>query len=135
MEKQTLEALQGSIRKWDRIMSGESKDRGVLNCPLCMSFHKRDINWDLTCDGCPVQEFTGWPGCVDTPYIGYGSSVMDGWAKGQAHARRERDFLISLLPAGVGPALTEEKKSDNSSPLPNAAGDPLQGSVRSGGAG
>ncbi len=61
MEKETLEALQGSIKKWENIRFEGGEDRGGINCPLCLLF--------LFCDLCPVMIKTGRPQCEDTPYI------------------------------------------------------------------
>ena len=38
MNSKTLEALKGSIKKWQRIVSGTARDEGAINCPLCWKF-------------------------------------------------------------------------------------------------
>lgn len=50
----------------------------------------------------------------------------------ESHAVNLTAFLRALARPGVQ-ALLEEKKSDSSSPLPNADGDPVQTGVPSGG--
>lgn len=98
MDAGTLEALRGSIAKWEGIVAGTRPDLGVLNCPLCRKFSVPE------CDGCPVKNATGQVGCHDTPY--------DYWAVGmdsansrfaptpelKVLAQAELDFLKSLLP-------------------------------------
>ena len=96
MDAKTLEAMRGSIRKWERIVEGTGEDEGANNCPLCHLFHsdfrKDDENM---CKGCPVAESVGVSGCLSTPYFLY----IDCETK--ENAQRELDFLISLLPPGV----------------------------------
>ena len=53
--EETKEALEGSIRKWELIVSGEGTDNGVYDCPLCKLF-------PYCGDGCPV-EYDGYGGC------------------------------------------------------------------------
>jgi hypothetical protein len=59
---ETLKALKGSIRKWEKIVLGTGRDEGALNCPLCRLFIEDD------CIGCPVFERTSKPACGDSPY-------------------------------------------------------------------
>ena len=105
MNKKTETALNGSIRKWERIVtSPRSFDKGTDNCPLCHSF----LNFD--CEGCPVQEKTGAYGCVGSPYIEWaehhgkihysGMSLhrYTGCVKCLELAKAELAFLRSLLP-------------------------------------
>jgi hypothetical protein len=63
MDPATAEALEGSIRKWEAIVRGEAGDQGVTNCPLCAMY-----NSAYDCEGCPVMEAAGSPGCEYTPY-------------------------------------------------------------------
>jgi len=65
MDKETLEALEGSIEKWEKIVAEKGKDLGSLNCALCGVF----ITKDKRCVGCPVYMKTGEPLCRETPYI------------------------------------------------------------------
>ena len=62
MNKKTKKALEGSIKKWEKIVSGKGGDDGTDNCPLCLLFY-----YD-SCVGCPVSKSTGIRGCIDSPY-------------------------------------------------------------------
>jgi len=55
MKMKTLEALKGSIKKWEKIHDGTGMDEGRDNCALCQRFQ----NEDCDCDGCPVEVRTG----------------------------------------------------------------------------
>jgi len=61
MDKKTLKALEGDIKKWQKIVSGKGIDDGWHNCLLCQLFLP-------LCIGCPVRVFTTYGGCCDTPY-------------------------------------------------------------------
>lgn len=112
MDDETLNALQGSIAKWEAIVAGTGEDNGVDNCPLCLVFcnqNNEEVE-DLGCWGCPVAEEVGNTGCCDTPYYLWSDLTADQefprTAKTPSHkeaAQNELDFLRSLLPA---PALT-----------------------------
>ena len=101
MTKTTLKALQGSIKKWELIVTGKGEDKGTDNCPLCAKFYYDQ----LECHGCPVAEKVGNYLCMGTPY--------DDWINAQdvrkfpfvadtlklrRLAHRELAFLKSLLP-------------------------------------
>lgn len=104
MNDDVLEALNGSIKKWEKILDGTGIDDGSLNCPLCEMF------WVVACEGCPVSEKTGMNFCGDSPY--------DDWSH-HAHsshddigrvlmcpdcerlAKLELEFLKSLLPTDI----------------------------------
>lgn len=45
--EETMEALEGAIKKWEKIYAGVGVDEGVDNCPLCELFDDDD------CTGCP----------------------------------------------------------------------------------
>ena len=104
MKEKTEAALNGSIRKWERIVtSPRSFDKGTDNCPLCRSFLKFD------CEGCPVQKKTGEYGCKGSPYIvwaehhgkihsGMSLHRYTGCAECLEFAKAELAFLRSLLP-------------------------------------
>ncbi len=104
MNKQTLEALDGSIKKWDRIVkSTKAKDRGYSNCPLCHLFA------DKGCKGCPVKRKTGVWECYQTPLYKFRDcskehneefafSRIPHDKDSMKYAKAERDFLISLRP-------------------------------------
>lgn len=61
MPPTTLAALQGSIKKWEKIVEGIGLDCGRRNCPLCQLFPD--------CTNCPVAKHTGRVCCLCTPYI------------------------------------------------------------------
>ena len=105
MNAETLEALKGSINKWEDICFRDGEDVGSDNCPLCQKFF-------LRCNkGCPVHEITH-NGCYNSPW--------EEWFDHQLHehhvhymdycvrkircpeckrlAERELEFLKSLLP-------------------------------------
>lgn len=50
--EETKEALEGAIKKWEKIYAGVGVDEGVDNCPLCELFDDDD------CTGCPVDYVT-----------------------------------------------------------------------------
>ncbi len=121
MDERTLEALKGSIAKWEAIVAGTDADRGTANCPLCKLFADTASIGDA-CNGCPVKEKTGERGCNGTPYERWTDATKDlegKWvpairrevprkgSKGHASAKRaaqaELDFLRSLLPEGERP--------------------------------
>lgn len=103
MDAETLEALRGSIAKWEAIVAGTGADHGPDNCTLCQKFDH--------CDGRPVAEAVGDTGCCNTPFeTEWAESELtrndDGgyWAvtaQQKAAAQAEVDFLRSLLPPGV----------------------------------
>lgn len=109
MDPETLEALKGSIAKWEGIVAGTATDQGERNCPLCRQFPT------MTCDGCPVKARTGRSNCLGTPYYsewmrleepdvrGCGCRKCKGERValtdvGRSAAKAELDFLKSLLP-------------------------------------
>jgi len=102
MNKQTLKALQGSIKKWELIVAGDGLDNGTDNCPLCVRFYSRD------CKGCPVRAKTGESECCETPYIDWKNTHNNGGMvyfplvantpEKKRAAREELRFLKSLLP-------------------------------------
>lgn len=107
MDPATLEALRGSIAKWEGIIAGTVSDEGAENCPLCLKFNWY-VNKDLKqgCHGCPVRQASGLAGCKGTPYEEYEEFVYDV-SKGTEDddpekrlrlAQEELDFLKSLLP-------------------------------------
>ncbi|MCK9597553.1 MAG: hypothetical protein M0R06_00855 [Sphaerochaeta sp.] len=89
MDDATAKALEGSIRKWERIRDGTGKDMGVANCPLCQMFY---LNHE--CVGCPVFERTGRRLCAETPYEDFYDNAPEEVRI--AGAEREIEFLKSL---------------------------------------
>lgn len=112
MDDLTLEALRGSIAKWEAIVAGTGADRGWRNCPLCTAF------LDESCRNCPVSVAVGNKFCDGTPYEKWATSEhvkddADGGgfpinAEGRRLAQAELDFLRSLLPAQGGEARRAE---------------------------
>jgi hypothetical protein len=99
MEEKTLEALRGSIAKWERIVAREKEDCGKLDCPLC------DLFWEQGCQGCPVAIKTGQDACRGSPYerdwtrAGGGPGIRALSPNLKKAALKEVEFLRSLLPA------------------------------------
>lgn len=112
MKPETLEALKKSIKHWEQLRDGESKDTiGPHSCALCQMFWKRhtcDSGSSVKCDGCPVAARSGKPGCIDTPYelltddewtLRYESeSDLQQSDEFKSMAALELKFLVSLLP-------------------------------------
>jgi len=101
MKSATVDALVGSIRKWQRIVSGVEADRGANNCPLCKMFYSK---WPARCVGCPVYSHTRQEECRGTPFWDFISTCTDydnRWADTpalRAAAAEELHFLVGLLP-------------------------------------
>ena len=98
MNEQTLKALKGSIKKWERIVAGTGVDKGIDNCPLCKIFWS-----DEQCGPCPVKEKTGENFCRNSPYKDWafeapGTGTKAETEKQKAAALAELKFLKSLLP-------------------------------------
>lgn len=95
MDERTLEALRGSIAKWEGIVAGTVRNEGSSNCPLCQLY----INDN--CKGCPVFREARIGACRDTPFEVYiVEAVVNGRRSPSAlkAAQAEVDFLRSLLP-------------------------------------
>lgn len=112
MDSKTLDALKGSIRKWEAIVTGTGEDKGWKNCPLCVLFNNPNEDHEYACGGCPVVEAVGNAECEDTPYYEWVDTFtvlelkVANTPERQALAQKELDFLRSLLPAeGTAPLL------------------------------
>ena len=102
MNKKTLNALDGSIEQWRKIIEEGGEDGGDSNCPLCGLFF---IN--TYCEGCPVAKASDNYGCMDTPYEAW-SKHLDTYHDGgedkvqcpecETLARAELKFLEGLRP-------------------------------------
>lgn len=100
MTAETLEALKGSIAKWEAIVAGTGEDNGDSDCPLCQLFSGP---W---CGACPVKARTGFDRCSGSPYTEWLKAT--GLKKNfpvrvtsdveRVAAQAELDFLKSLLP-------------------------------------
>ena len=103
MGLETLLPLIASISLWDGISKGTNYSTGASSCPLCIEFH----NETPACAGCPVREYTGAPGCRNTPFddkwlLSHVNKDDKFWAstpESAIAAIAERDFLVSLLPS------------------------------------
>lgn len=84
MKKKTAKALEGSIRKWKKIVKGTGQDLGIEDCPLCHAFIDDD------CKGCPVAKKAKMAGCLGTPHTEYLKS------KSSSSAKKMLKFLKSL---------------------------------------
>ena len=102
MDNKTLNALQGSIKKWRRVTFEGKEDMGKLDCPLCIEFY------DVGCNGCPVHE-KGHHQCRDSPYTSWINHIRTYYYSGKYKcycgecknlAKQEYEFLKSLLPEG-----------------------------------
>lgn len=100
--KFTLEALDKSIEKWERIADGGSDSIGSNNCALCKKFCHGKIH---ICQGCPVMEFSGESSCRRTPWVDVYElefrNPQGSHRRGPAFldaARRELTFLRSIRP-------------------------------------
>ena len=93
---ETMAALDSSIEKWRKLSMGEGEDMGVDNCALCQLF------WDEGCLECPVCEYSGFPGCEGTPYMGWFHSHNDEFPltvrneEDRRSARKEYRFLLRV---------------------------------------
>ncbi len=108
MDEQTHKALIASIEKWERNAEAETPEAyrtRANHCPLCTLYVKS------ACRGCPVMARTSRPGCVGTPWHEADDAKRD-WStlpqrarlrnEARAAARKDVEFLKSLLPEGVG---------------------------------
>lgn len=118
MDKETLQALKGSIKKWERIVkTTTAKDDGIWNCPLCRLFHATvSINYLYeSCLACPIYNKTNVPYCSGTPYKEWTDHQIGAHPKSNEEmyhryagckecltlAKEELKFLGSLLPKVV----------------------------------
>ena len=105
MDKETLEALEKSIEKWEKIIAGKGEDRGRDDCALCGLFATEGKR----CVGCPVYMKTGERLCKKTPYVEwlkhhvnehkeFSEAYMVECPTCKELAQKELEFLKSLLP-------------------------------------
>jgi hypothetical protein len=105
MDPETLEALKGSIAKWERVVTKGTDGTNWMDCPLC------DLFWENGCMGCPVRDRTKQRVCLGSPFEVYADlrdtliedDEIDPNQVGKhpgviASAKDELDFLKSLLP-------------------------------------
>ncbi len=99
-KRETVKALNQSIRHWDRHAKGKAaEDEGIYcdDCALCGLFLKSPA-----CEGCPVSKRSGLPYCKGTPwreaenhYGGHRHSSEESDDFREAAAKM-RDYLIEL---------------------------------------
>jgi hypothetical protein len=106
MDRQTLEALQGSIKKWQGILAGAA-DRGGADCALCAVFNDIDSG---NCRGCPADSGTDCCGGHYRAWIDHAYSheptvrvpitraIHPGCPECIRLATNVRDYLKGLLP-------------------------------------
>lgn len=96
-DKETIEALIGSIKKWEDIILGKGADEGSANCPLCKKFILS------SCDGCPVKEKTGRNGCSASPWTNWFNSRFENTSQRKVNSENihlayaELDFCASFI--------------------------------------
>lgn len=100
MNESTLNALNGSIKHWERLSTGNRnprEDSGSEHCPLCEKFCVEGLAY---CVGCPVMERTGFSHCDNSPYDEASEARLEGLDSPEFKraARKELKFLKSLLP-------------------------------------
>ena len=91
--KKQIRALNGSIKKWEKIVAGTDVDRGTLNCPCCKNWYKNE------CNRCPIAIFNDSCECLHTPYYDYAHSENE--KERHELAKKELKFLNEVLKAGV----------------------------------
>ena len=113
MNKKTLTALRGSVKKWEKIVAGTGEDLRTENCPLCVMFYNETSEeFPDNCAGCPVSAKVGRACCEGTPYDDVWIDSLprgkDGTYQTKAvtpaqivAAKKELAFLKSLLPRGT----------------------------------
>jgi hypothetical protein len=97
-----IAALEGSIRKWEKIVSGKGFDGGTENCPCCKAFI------DDNCRGCPISIYSGDIACRKTPYTNWCDRTLGQFNRKYVTcktnlkaANAELEFLKKLLKAGT----------------------------------
>jgi hypothetical protein len=72
-----IEALKGSIKKWEEIVAGTGVDKGTENCPCCEAFFLTENDKTYCCAECPVYLASGASGCSNTPYTDWAEYTND----------------------------------------------------------
>jgi len=99
-----LQALDGSIVKWQDIVAGDAIDKGDEDCPLCRHYRHNRTNMQANCDECPVSIDTGESLCQGSPYdqwldaTGYGADYEQANtnSKSMKAAVSELEYLKEL---------------------------------------
>jgi hypothetical protein len=102
-EDEQIDAIKGSIKKWEDIVGFGGTDEGSANCDLCKTYKIRLFS----CGECPVHKKTD-NGCGDTPYEKWLKHHDSNHSKHNKReilcfecetiAQDEVDFLKGLLP-------------------------------------
>jgi hypothetical protein len=105
MDIKVLEALKGSIKKWEAIINDNGLDKMSFNCPLCI--YSQSLK-GIVCSGCIISEKTKLNHCMETPYqnwVIHQIAAHDAKIYTKIHclncrefAEDELAFLKSLLP-------------------------------------
>lgn len=99
-------ALDGSIRKWTKIVKNVTKgrppdDHGAADCPLCALFNpviQPAVPHHKSCRGCPVATDAGVSFCKNTPYQNWLQDYDedDGGGETPENAQAMLDYLVAL---------------------------------------
>lgn len=89
---EVLNAIDGSIEKWEKIVSRDGANYANVNCPLCQLFEKGG-----GCYACPVNKDGKHYDCNNTPYKEFTQTVACGdrvtTITEEKLAQAELDFL------------------------------------------
>ena len=91
MDRATIKATHESIDHWFDVLERKSYHTGAETCALCVKFKIYTTSFN-SCRLCPVKQKTGFSSCTGSPYQDYVNQPT------RANARKEINFLISLLP-------------------------------------
>ena len=104
MRLATKKALLASIEHWRELEQAKDLNHVLLgrtSCALCQRFgFPCERTTPKTTELCPVAKASGWKCCQNTPYSdAYEADQIEDLPAFRAAARREREFLESLLPS------------------------------------
>lgn len=94
--KQSLNAIDGSINKWKRIVHFLGQDKGCNNCSLCIEYVDSD---SIACVNCPIYLYSGYDYCSNSPYMIWSEDYHDN-NDGRAITREEiacANMMLSFL--------------------------------------
>jgi hypothetical protein len=106
-----IKRLEESLEKWQNILRSRDArlDEGTEVCPCCAQWFLQNVKDGeqcfKLCNGCPIRDFTGLPGCAGTPYIEFISAAADAdesmgpfWNDDVERAvNAEITFLVNLI--------------------------------------
>lgn len=90
----TAQALEASIKHWEKNAAAEAPDEaniGPSGCALCNKFALQEDASGIQCHGCPVRERTKAPGCITSPYVRAKMAWRD-WDIKPTKRKRKRAF-------------------------------------------